>query len=56
VVSGSILETLKGVDAVGKDLQIKTSVFGACGKDGQRARVGAGGPHIRIKKIIIGGR
>lgn len=55
VVSGSILETLKGVEAVGCDLLVETSVFGGCGKDGQIVRVGDGGPHVRIKRISVGG-
>lgn len=56
VISGYILETLKGVEAVGKDLVVRTSVFGGCGKDGQLVRVGDGGPHIMIREIIVGGR
>lgn len=56
VISGSILETLKTVDAAGKDLKIVTSVFGGCGKDGQRAAVGFGGPHVRVRKLTVGGR
>jgi TldD protein len=56
VISGSILETLKTVDAVGKDLKITTSVFGGCGKDSQRAFVGFGGPHARVRKMTVGGR
>jgi len=56
VISGSILETLKTVDVVGKDLKIRTNVFGACGKGGQRASVGMGGPHVRIRKMTVGGR
>jgi len=56
IISGMILETLKEVDAVAKDLTITTSVFGGCGKGGQRVRVGDGGPHIRVRKMIIGGR
>jgi len=55
-LSGMILETLKQVDAVGKDLEMRTSVFGGCGKQGQMVRVGFGGPHIRVKKIVVGGR
>lgn len=55
MLSGMILETLKNVDAVGRDLKVRTNVFGGCGKDGQLARVGDGGPHIRVKKITIGG-
>lgn len=56
VISGYILETLKGVEAVGRDLTVRTSVFGGCGKDGQLVRVGDGGPHIMIREIIVGGR
>ena len=56
VVSGSILDTLKTVDAAGKDLKIFTSAFGGCGKDDQRAFVGFGGPHVRVRKMTVGGR
>ena len=56
VVSGYILETLRGVEAVGKNAVIKTSVFGGCGKDGQLVKVGYGGPHVLIKAITVGGR
>ena len=56
VISGSILDTLKTVDAVGKDFTVKTSVFGGCGKSAQRATVGFGGPHIRVQKMTVGGR
>jgi TldD protein len=56
VISGSILETLKTIDAVGEDFEIRTDVFGGCGKDGQRAWVGGGGPHVRIRKMTVGGR
>ncbi|MEM0026248.1 MAG: TldD/PmbA family protein [Zestosphaera sp.] len=55
VVSGSILDTLRGVEAVGRDLRITTSVFGGCGKDSQMVRVGDGGPHILIKELVVGG-
>jgi TldD protein len=56
VISGFILDTLKTVDAVGKDLKIITTVFGGCGKDAQRATVGFGGPHVRVRKMTVGGR
>ena len=56
VVSGLILDTLKTVDAVGKDLAIRTNVFGGCGKMGQTVRVGFGGPHVRVRKMTVGGR
>ncbi|MEM1786103.1 MAG: TldD/PmbA family protein [Zestosphaera sp.] len=55
VVSGSILDTLRGVEAVGRDLRITMSVFGGCGKDSQMVRVGDGGPHILIKELVVGG-
>ncbi|MEM2074654.1 MAG: TldD/PmbA family protein [Zestosphaera sp.] len=55
VVSGSILEVLKSVEAVGKDFRIATSVFGGCGKEGQSVRVGDGGPHMLVKELIVGG-
>ena len=56
VISGFILETLKTIDAVGKDLTIRTSIFGGCGKMGQTVRVGYGGPHVRVRKMTVGGR
>jgi TldD protein len=49
--SGNTLETLFNVDAVGKDFALSV---GVCGKD-QRAFVGAGGPHTRVKEVLIGG-
>jgi len=55
-LAGKILETLKTIDAVGKDFTVTTSVFGGCGKDGQMAKVGDGGPHVRLRKLTIGGR
>ena len=54
--AGKVLETLKTINAVGKDFSISTSVFGGCGKDGQMAKVGDGGPHVRLGRITIGGR
>jgi TldD protein len=55
-VSGLVLDTLQTLDAVGKDLKISTSVFGGCGKGAQTVKVGDGGPHVRIKRITMGGR
>jgi TldD protein len=54
-ISGTILETLQSVVAVGEDFAIRTSLFGGCGKGGQRVRVGHGGPHVRIKSMMVGG-
>jgi len=54
-VSGMVLETLQTIDAVGKDLKMSTSAFGGCGKGGQMVRVGYGGPHVRMRRITLGG-
>ena len=51
-LSGNILETLTHIDGLGSDF--KTSV-GFCGKDGQVAPVGDGGPHTRIQDAVVGG-
>lgn len=56
VISGMILETLRTVDAVGRDFKMRTSVFGGCGKMGQQVKVGMGGPPIRVLKMTVGGR
>ncbi len=50
-ISGNTLDTLKEVDAVAKDFELK---LGRCGK-GQLAYVSDGGPHIRVRRIVIGG-
>lgn len=50
-ISGNTLDTLMLVDGVGKDFEIG---YGRCGK-GQLAFVSDGGPHIRVKKILVGG-
>ena len=54
-MAGSILEFLKGVEAVARDLKVESSVFGGCGKHGQLARVGLGGPHVRVSRVVVGG-
>jgi len=50
-ISGNTLETLLEVDAVGKDFQLWS---GRCGK-GQEAFVCDGGPHVRLKEVLVGG-
>ncbi len=54
-LTGNILELLKNVDAVCDDLEIRSTPFGGCGKMDQRAFVGLGGPHIRIREVLFGG-
>ena len=51
-LSGNILETLKNIDAIGNDFKLSV---GFCGKDGQTAPVGDGGPHTRILNALVGG-
>lgn len=54
-LTGNILELLKNVDAVCNDLLISSNPFGGCGKMNQRAFVGTGGPHLRVKNVHFGG-
>jgi len=50
-ISGNTLETLHKVDAVGGDFKLWP---GRCGK-GQTAFICDGGPHIRVREVIVGG-
>ena len=52
-LSGLTLEMLKNIDAIGRDLILIGP--GHCGKRGQLVPVDDGGPHIRVKDIIVGG-
>ena len=52
-LSGFTLETLKNIDAVGKDFQLVG--VGFCGKNGQEVPVSDGGPHVRIRGVVVGG-
>lgn len=51
-LSGSILSTLKKVDALGDDFRLAQPGF--CGK-GQWVPVGDGGPHFRVRDCVVGG-
>jgi len=51
-LSGMILETLKNIDAVGKDQCLHV---GRCGKEDQVVPVMDGAPHIRIRNAVVGG-
>jgi TldD protein len=51
-LSGSILTTLKRVDALGRDFRLSQPGF--CGK-GQWVPVGDGGPHFRVREVMVGG-
>jgi TldD protein len=49
---GNCLATLRAIDAVGSDFEMKT---GFCGKAGQRVPVGTGQGHVRIRELTVGG-
>jgi len=53
-ISGMTLETLINADAVSSDFEMKMA--GMCGKSGQGMYVNAGGPHVRVRDIIVGGQ
>jgi TldD protein len=56
VLTGNVFETLMNIDAIGNDLNIYGGL-GGCGKGGQSPlRVSDGGPHVRIRNVVIGGR
>ncbi|HDH06854.1 MAG TPA: TldD/PmbA family protein [Thermoproteales archaeon] len=52
-LSGFTLDILANVDAIGKDFELRP---GFCGKGGQAVPAGTGGPHVRVKEAIVGGR
>ncbi|MBW4514359.1 MAG: TldD/PmbA family protein [Timaviella obliquedivisa GSE-PSE-MK23-08B] len=53
-LSGNVFQTLKDVEAIGNDSVYKN---GGCGKGGQSPLpVSVGGPHVRIKNVVVGGR
>lgn len=56
VLTGNVFETLKNIDLIGSDLQIKGG-SGGCGKGGQMPLpVTDGAPPIRVQNVTIGGR
>jgi TldD protein len=56
VISGSVLDVLKTVDAVGDDFHVRTSAFGGCGKNAQQVKAGMGGPSMRALRMTVGGQ
>lgn len=53
-LSGNVFQTLKDIEAIGND-SLYTN--GGCGKGGQMPLpVSVGGPHLRIKNVVVGGR
>jgi TldD protein len=55
VLTGNVFETLANIEAIGDDLRFYGGL-GGCGKAGQSPLpVATGGPHIKIRDVIIGG-
>ncbi|MCU0547521.1 MAG: TldD/PmbA family protein [Oscillatoriaceae cyanobacterium Prado104] len=53
-LSGNVFQTLKDIEAIGND---SVYAYGGCGKAGQGGLpVSVGGPHLRIKNVVVGGR
>jgi TldD protein len=53
-ISGLTLETLANADAVSRDFEMQMP--GMCGKSGQGMHINAGGPHVRVRDIVVGGQ
>ncbi len=52
-LTGSTLEILNRIDAIGKDFSLDG---GTCGKEGQWVPVTSGGPSIRVRQVVVGGQ
>ncbi len=52
-LSGHTLDVLKNIDALGKTKS--RGSIGFCGKEGQEVPVSEYAPHVRVKKILVGG-
>ncbi|MCL2155406.1 MAG: TldD/PmbA family protein [Leptospirales bacterium] len=56
VLTGNVFNTLKNIEMIGNDKELFGGL-GGCGKGGQSPLpVSFGGPHIKIKDVLIGGR
>ena len=55
VLTGNVFETLHRMDGIADDLQMRES-GGGCGKGGQSPLpVTFGGPHVRVRDVVVGG-
>lgn len=53
-LSGNVFQTLGDIEAIGSD---QVWLSGGCGKGGQSPLpVAVGGPHLRIRNVVVGGR
>lgn len=56
VLTGNVFQTLRNIEMIGRDFQLKGSA-GGCGKGGQwPLPITTGAPHVRIRDVIVGGR
>ncbi|MCZ2846143.1 MAG: TldD/PmbA family protein [Candidatus Bathyarchaeota archaeon] len=56
VLSGNLFTVLLNIEAIGDDLKM-IEAAGGCGKGGQAPLpVSFGSPHLRIKKVVVGGK
>jgi len=56
VLTGNVFETLENIDMIGNDLAWADG-GGGCGKGGQMPLpVGLGSPHLRIQRVVVGGK
>ena len=54
VLSGNVFHTLSRIDAIGNDLRLNG---GGCGKGNQSSLpVSDGGPHVRVRGVVVGGK
>jgi TldD protein len=53
-ISSMTLDTLRNIDAVGDDFEMRMP--GMCGKHGQSAATDCGGPHVRVTDVVVGGQ
>jgi TldD protein len=53
-ISGMTLETLLNAEAVSRDFAL--DMPGMCGKSGQGMPINAGGPHVRVREVVVGGQ
>jgi TldD protein len=54
ILTGNVFETLSNIEQVGSDFRMFGGM-GGCGKEGQSPLpVSDGGPHLRIRNVLIG--
>jgi len=53
-ISGMILDTLASTEGVSDAFEMEMP--GNCGKGGQSMPVNGGGPHVRVREVVVGGQ